>query len=181
MNSKLEQFLHQREEFKEGKLGDILRRVIGVSPKFKRIYLGGAVESAKDFGSSWRSDLKKFLSEQNIDVVNPNDIENIEDTIFLQKKINKTKPEYILKMKQVIKNDIDKLKQCDALIVYFDKNMLKKSSGTHGEATLAYMEYNIPVILILVDTTVQDVHGWLLGCTSRVFNNMQELKDFIKS
>lgn len=181
MNSKLESFLHQREELTEGNISLILQKIIGKSPKFKRIYLGGAVESAKDLGSGWRKQLKEFLNSNKIDVVNPNEIESISDANFLQNRNNKQKPEYITRIRQVISSDIHQLKRCDALVIYFDKNMIKRSSGTHGEATLAYVEYNIPVMLILVDTTINDIHGWLLGCTSKIFNNIEEFKEYIKS
>jgi len=52
-----------------------------------------------------------------------------------------------------------------------------KGAGTHGEVTLAF-QHNVPVYLVNQIPLI-DLSGWIMACSSEIFNNFEELKAFL--
>lgn len=147
-----------------------------------RFYLAGAIEAAPDDGKAWRANLTRFLkTEQGWDVFDPSQHE--QDFLTEDEKDNfrKWKTTDINKFRLVIKKIIDRdleqlLEKCDAVICLWDEHVLP-GGGTHGELTLAY-EHNMPVYLIL-GMPLEKVSSWIVGCTTEIFENIDELKLFL--
>ena len=49
--------------------------------------------------------------------------------------------------------------------------------GTSSELTFAYRQ-GIPVYL-MTDADVEQISGWMLACSDRIFTNLDELKKFL--
>lgn len=147
-----------------------------------RAYLAGAIEAAPDGGTAWRRDLTTFLdNELSWDVFDPSLHE--QDFLTEEEKSNfrKWKSTDINRFMPVIKKIIDRdlhqlLTKCDSIICLWDEHVMR-GGGTHGELTLAY-EHEMPVYLVL-GMPIAEVPSWIIGCTSEVFKNFDELKHFL--
>ncbi len=82
-------------------------------------------------------------------------------------------------MKKIIDRDLYQLLQkCDAVICLWDEHVIQ-GAGTHGELTLAY-EHQLPVYLVL-GMPLEKVSSWIVGCTTEIFQNFEELKQYLSS
>jgi len=149
-----------------------------------KLYLAGAIEAAPDDGMAWRKDLTQFLkTELDWDVFDPSRHER--DFLTEEEKMNfrTWKSVDIHRFRPVIKKIIDRdlhqlLKECDAVICLWDEYVIN-GGGTHGELTLAY-EHKLPVYLVL-GLPIEKVSSWIIGCTSEVFSDFDELKQYLSS
>lgn len=147
-----------------------------------RFYLAGAIEAAPDDGKAWRAEMTNFLyTELNWDVFDPSQHE--QDFLTEEEKANfrKWKTTDITKFRPVIKKIIDRdleqlLQKCDGIICLWDEHVLP-GGGTHGELTLAY-EHKMPVYLVL-GMPMEKVASWIVGCTTEIFANFEELKLYL--
>jgi len=146
-----------------------------------KIYLAGAIEAAPDDGKAWRRDIAQFLdTEFSIEVFDPSQHE--QDFLTEEEKDNfrKWKSTDIKRFMPVIKKIIDRdleqlLEKCDAVICLWDEYVIP-GGGTHGELTLAY-EHKMPVYLIL-GMPLEKVASWIVGCTTEIFSNFEEMKQY---
>lgn len=135
-----------------------------------KIYLSGGMQKfgREDFdkGNNWRKYCKTALEtcecDYKVKACNPNDLFNFKD-----------KPQYA-SQREVMKLDIHKLRQSDLVIVNFND---KWSLGTMSEIAIAY-DRCIPVIGINPDN--QDLHPWQECICERIFNNIDEMLDYIQ-
>lgn len=74
---------------------------------------------------------------------------------------------------EVLDFDLNRLRKSDLIIVNFNK---PSSVGTIMELALAY-ENRIPVVGLNIDNA--ELHPWLLECTTRMFNDMRKLVDYV--
>jgi hypothetical protein len=147
-----------------------------------RIYLAGAIEAAPDDGSTWRRDITQFLdSEFSIDVFDPSQHE--QDFLTKEEKDNfrQWKSVDTKRFRPVIKKIIDRdleqlLEKCDAVICLWDEYVIQ-GGGTHGELTLAY-QHKLPVYLVL-GMPLEKVSSWIVGCTTEIFSNFEEMKQYL--
>jgi len=147
-----------------------------------RFYLAGAIEAAPDDGKAWRAEISKFLdTELDWSVFDPSLHE--QDFLSDEEKSNfrKWKTTDINKFRPVIKKIIDRdldqlLNKCDGIICLWDEYVLP-GGGTHGELTLAY-EHKMPVYLVL-GMPMEKVASWIVGCTTEIFTNFEELKLYL--
>ena len=67
--------------------------------------------------------------------------------------------------------------RADCVICYWDDGAMR-GAGTKGELTIARY-FKKPVYLV---TTIPfaEIPGWVLGCTTKMFNDFEELKAFLK-
>jgi len=149
-----------------------------------KVYLAGAIEAAPDDGKIWRNDLAAFLrSELDWECFNPSEHE--QDFLSEDEKLNfrKWKTTDINKFMPVIKKIMDRdlqqlLHNCQAVICLWDEHVIY-GGGTHGELTLAY-EHQLPVYLVL-GMPLKRVSSWIVGCTTQIFQDFDELKLFLVS
>lgn len=148
-----------------------------------RIYLAGAIEAAPDDGTVWRRELTSFLKKQlDWDVFDPSlheqdFLSDEEKNNFRQWKSTDTQ-----RFRPVIKKIIDRdlhqlLNNCDGIICLWDEHVIH-GGGTHGELTLAY-EHKLPVFLVL-GMPLEKVSSWIIGCTTEVFQNFEDLKQYLQ-
>ena len=145
-------------------------------------YLSGAMEYAEDEGASWRNELgiwlKKTINHKAIDpviesakIVKENNAENYRDWK------NSDPEKYARFIQLCVKNDIEIVREkADYLICLWDQNVLK-GAGTHAEITFAY-DLKKPVFLINKLPLI-DLSGWVMACSSKIFTNFEDLKDFL--
>ena len=145
-------------------------------------YLSGAMEYAEDEGASWRNELgiwlKKTINHKAIDpviesakIVKENNAENYCDWK------NSDPEKYARFIQLCVKNDIEIVREkADYLICLWDQNVLK-GAGTHAEITFAY-DLKKPVFLINKLPLI-DLSGWVMACSSKIFTNFEDLKDFL--
>jgi len=145
-------------------------------------YLSGAMEFADDEGASWRNEITIWLNEtinhQSIDpviesakIVKENNAENYRS--WKVADANK----YARFIQLCIKNDLEIVREkADYLICLWDENVIK-GAGTHAEITFAY-DLKKPVYLIN-KLSPKDLSGWIMACSSEIFSNFDDLKDFL--
>ncbi len=121
-----------------------------------------------DEGNYWRIYCKTILEEIQCDyklkVINPNDYFNF-----------KEEPHTYQSQREIMEFDLYKVRNADLIIVNFND---MKSLGTMSEIAIAY-EKRIPVIGLDVDK--QELHPWQIEMTNRIFNNMDEMLEYVKS
>lgn len=148
-----------------------------------RVYLAGAIEAAPDDGKAWRKDLTHFLDEElSWEVFDP----SLHEQDFLTEEekahFRKWKSTDINRFRAVIEKIIDRdlhqlLERCDSVICLWDEFVMQ-GAGTHGELTLAY-EHKMPVYLVL-GMPIDKVPSWIIGCSSEVFQNFEDLKQYLR-
>ena len=134
------------------------------------IYLSGGMQKfgKADFDKSneWRKYCKQALgrceSEYRVRVCNPNDYFNFYD-----------EPQYKSE-REVMNFDLYKLKHSDLVIVNFNDI---HSIGTQSEIAIAY-DREIPIIGVA--DAKQTIHPWQACMCERVFDNMDEMLDYVE-
>ncbi len=149
-----------------------------------KIYLAGAIEAAPDDGATWRKEIGDFLSaELDWDVFDPSQHEQDFLTQLEKDNFRQWKSADINKFRPVIKKIIDRdlhqlLNECQGVICLWDEYVIH-GGGTHGELTLAY-EHDMPVYLVL-GMPLEKVPSWIVGCTTEVFENFQDLQKYLSA
>lgn len=148
-----------------------------------KTYLAGAIEHAPDLGKKWRDDIVHFISnELNHAYYNPleeeaNHITKKEMSTFRSLKVTDVEA-YKIVVRKLIDGDIKELiNKTDYVICLWDEYS-EKGGGTYGELTVAF-EHNIPVYMV-TDKLKAEISGWILGCTTEIFSDFNELKKFLK-
>lgn len=150
-----------------------------------RVYLSGGMEYADDEGVRWRQELQNWLEEKlSYSVFNPN-IESdrffnshYPNVNFRQLKNDNLElyQEIVKKLVEIDCNEI--ANNTDFVICYWEEGAAK-GAGTKGELTIAKY-FNKPVYLV-TSFPLEDIPGWVLGCTTKIFRTFEELKDFLLS
>jgi hypothetical protein len=145
-------------------------------------YLSGAMEYAVDEGSGWRLNMANWLSAQ----LGHNVIDPVEESRLLMLQENSTDyrtwkesdtERYREFVRQCVDRDIRAVtKEVDYIICLWNEDVFK-GAGTHGEVTLAF-QHNVPVYLVN-QIPLRDLSGWIMACSSEIFNNFEELKVFL--
>jgi nucleoside 2-deoxyribosyltransferase len=145
--------------------------------------LAGAIEAAPDAGTAWREDLTHFLEDEfSFQVFDPSlhemdfltDEERQEFRKWKTTDINRFRPV----IEKIIERDLQQLlNECDAVICLWDEYVMQ-GAGTHGELTLAY-EHKLPVYLIM-GMELEKIPSWIIGCTSEIFKNFSEMKQYFR-
>ena len=120
-----------------------------------------------DEGQQWRVYCKKALESSECDfkvrVCNPQDFFNFRD-----------EPPQYNSQSEVMRLDLYKLRNSDIVIVNFND---KWSLGTQSEIAIAY-DRGIPVIGL--NETKQELHPWQICMCERIFDNIDEMVDYIE-
>ena len=145
-------------------------------------YLSGAMEYAVDEGSGWRLDMTSWLSVQ----LGHNVIDPVEESRLLMLQENSADyrtwkesdtERYREFIRRCVERDIRAVtEEVDYIICLWNADVFK-GAGTHGEVTLAF-QHNVPVYLVN-QIPLRDLSGWIMACSSEIFNNIGELKAFL--
>ena len=145
-------------------------------------YLSGAMEYAVDEGSGWRIDMSNWLSDhlghKVIDPVEESRLLMIkEDSVDYRSWKESDTERYRQFVRQCVDRDIKAVtEEVDYIICLWNADVFK-GAGTHGEVTLAF-QHNVPVYLVN-QIPLTDLSGWIMACSSEIFNNFEDLKAFL--
>ena len=144
-------------------------------------YLCGPIEFDEAGGKLWRRKLAPFLRDQlGHRVYDPAEDEKKSLTPEELANFRQWKTTDLDRFRRVIRKiiafDLDLIEnQADYLICFWDARA--KSGGTSAEMTVAHRK-GIPVYLVS-DVPSTEISGWMLGCTDKVFANIEDLKEFL--
>ena len=147
------------------------------------IYLAGSIEYSPDLGKGWRAEITPLLKSLGHNVYNPaeDEVKNLSEIEVGQFRSWKHSdlPRFQETIRKIIAYDLDLIEhRCDALVCYWDHHA-GKGAGTQGELTFAH-RLGIPVYLICA-VPVAEISGWLLGCASEVFADLDRFREFMSS
>lgn len=147
------------------------------------VYLAGAMEHAPDLGAAWRNEISQFLtSELGHGVFNP----CVEQTHVLtpeERRLFRTWKDTDLNrfratVRKIIHKDLDTLlNQVDYIICLWDE-FVANGGGTQGEITMAYF-HSVPIYMVSA-IPVTEISSWILGCTTELFTNFEDLREFLR-
>ena len=145
------------------------------------IYLCGAIAYSPDHGKAWRTEVTNLLHELGHDVYDPaldekKDLTEQEAREFRGWKQTDL-PRFQQTIRKMIQYDLDWVEErCDALVAYWDEHT-DRSAATQGELTVAYRR-GVPVYLV-TKMLPEQVSGWILGCASQVFSDIEGLREYL--
>jgi hypothetical protein len=149
-----------------------------------KAYLAGAIEYSPDGGKLWRREITQFLqTELDHEIYDP----TVEEEAILSPDESSNFRSYKTSdmvrfqtiVRKLINHDLMMLQNhIDYVICYWDEFAFR-GAGTHGEITLAYLN-GIPIYLVTV-IPVREVPGWILGCSTYIFHDLESLKNYLVS
>lgn len=154
-----------------------------------KFYLSGGMEFKKKLGGPWRDWFTGKLEEMRHDAINPVKLENVEDDedrengFPLQTKLSMLKKDGKLnEVRKIVRDslfrkDMFAIQLADAIVVLYDESA-QKGAGTLSEAWEAFRE-GVPVYVV-TEFDIMDVPTWLIGETTQIFADFDELLDYIK-
>lgn len=146
-------------------------------------YLAGAIEYSPDRGKTWRAEIAPFLQSLGHAVYDPAKDETKNLTEIEVREFRSWKktdlPRFLETVRKIIAFDLDLIEtRVDAILCYWDQ-YAGRGAGTQGELTFAH-RIGVPVYLIC-GIPVEQVSGWLLGCSSQIFTSVEEFRVFAQS
>ncbi len=154
-----------------------------------KFYLSGGMEYKKNLGKAWRDWLTEKLEDMRHDAINPVKLENVEDSedrdrgFPLQTRLTNLKNEGKLnEVRKIVRDslfrkDMFAIQLADAIVVLYDESA-QKGAGTLSEAWEAFRE-GVPVYLV-TDFDIHDVPTWLIGESTQIFADFEELLEYVK-
>jgi hypothetical protein len=151
--------------------------------KPKRVYLSGGMEYASNEGRDWRHEVQGWIeSELGWTVFNPNrESDRFFQTHYPDVDVRALKTEDPLRYADIVKGlvelDCNEIAaHCDVVLCYWDESAMR-GAGTKGEVTIA-KHFGKPVYMV-TSMRLQEIPGWVLACTTKVFSTFQELRAFL--
>lgn len=145
-------------------------------------FLCGGMEFAPDSGREWRERMRRWLEDHiNHSVYDP----TLEAGRLMSEEELRDLPgwkttdleRYRKAMHMVINHDLDVMaNRADYVVCYWDP-AAARGGGTQAELTAAYRK-GIPVYLV-TEMPVEEVSGWVVACTTKIFSGFDELKSFL--
>lgn len=144
-------------------------------------YLSGSIEYSPDYGKSWRAEITPFLRELGHETYDPalDEKKNLTDDEVHTFRMWKATdlPRFQQTVRKIIAWDLDWIEQkSDYIICYWDA-AAARGAGTQGELTLAH-RLGVPVYMVL-GMPLENVSGWILGCATEVFEDFEQLQEFL--
>ncbi|TAK57468.1 MAG: hypothetical protein EPO24_09880, partial [Bacteroidetes bacterium] len=147
--------------------------------KQQRVYLSGGMEYADGEGANWRQEMQRWLESMlSHTVFNPNvESEKFFNTRYPGINFRLLKNENVSLYQEIVRHlvDIDCkeiAEHSDYVICFWDEGAAK-GAGTKGELTISHY-FGKPVFLV-TSFPLHDIPGWVLGCTTEVFNDFEAL------
>lgn len=152
--------------------------------KKMKVYLSGGMEYARNEGADWRSEIGSWLKENlEHNSFNPNE----ESKKYLGKKLcgvdfrslkSLDIARYTRLLNGIVDHDSREIAyRSDYLICLWDSSA-QRGAGTKGELTIARF-FSKPVYLV-TKKKLESIPGWVLGCSTKIFGSMDELKNFLQ-
>lgn len=141
------------------------------------------MEYAANEGRDWREMMQRFCEdEMGWTVFNPNrESEKFFQANWPGMDFRAVKAQDIERYRAIVSQlvDIDSreiAERSDIVICYWDEGAAK-GAGTKGELTMARF-FGKPVYMV-TSIPAQEIPGWVLGCTDKIFGTFQELRQFL--
>ncbi|MBM2840922.1 MAG: hypothetical protein HW412_1450 [Bacteroidetes bacterium] len=151
----------------------------------QHVYLSGGMEYAENEGRDWRYALQTWIeSELGWTVFNPNhESDRFFRTHYPGVDIRSLKTKDPSRYKEIVARlvEIDCkeiAERSDLMVCYWDESAMR-GAGTKGEVTIA-RHFGKPVYMVTALSS-QDIPGWVLACTTRIFPAFSDLKSFLMS
>ena len=150
----------------------------------KRVYLSGGMEYADNEGRDWRHALQISLETGfGWSVFNP----NRESDLFFQTHypsvdVRALKTTDTLHYRNIVERLVELdcreiAEHSDLVICYWDESAMR-GAGTKGELTIA--KYFGKPVYMVTSIPVNEIPGWVLACTTRLFPGFEELHTFLQ-
>jgi hypothetical protein len=151
-----------------------------------KFYLSGGMEYKKNLGANWREWITEELEKRRHDAINPVKLEVAEEEfendepiqVRLTRLKNEGKLDEVRRLvrKVLFRKDMFGIQLADAIIVLYDEST-RRGAGTLSEAWEAFREGR-PVYLV-TDFPMEEVPTWLIGETTQIFSDMEELLEYV--
>ena len=133
-----------------------------------QIYMAGGMSNlSMEEQNTWRNEVKRELENYDCDYkvkcINPVEYYNTYDSTTYDSDL------------EVMNFDLHKVKKSDLIILNYNNI---QSLGTMAELAIAY-DRGIPVIGL--NESEQQLHPWQYCMTSKVFNNIEDMLEYIKN
>jgi hypothetical protein len=152
-----------------------------------KFYLSGGMEYKKNLGTGWRDWLTLELEKRRHDAINPVKLEvtpeEMDCEIPIQTRLTELKIDgkidevRKLVRKILFRKDMFGIQLSDAIIVYYDESV-QKGAGTLSESWESFREGR-PVYLV-TDFAYKDIPTWLIGETTQIFSDFEELLVYVE-
>jgi hypothetical protein len=151
--------------------------------KTLRAYLSGGMEFAKGEGSDWRMEMDAWIRKDlQHTVFNP----NVESEAFLSRKLPNGRFRelkqhnidlYVDLIRELVDMDSHEIaEKTDYVICNWDGSA-QRGAGTKGEVTMA--RFTQKPVYMVTTMPFSEIPGWVLGCTTKVFDSFDSLKVFL--
>lgn len=147
------------------------------------MYLSGGMEYASDEGRDWRITLQEWLQQELCcSVFNP----NIESARFFAtqypgvdfRKLKKEDPAlYKTIASGLVDLDCSELANRTDLVICYWNEAAMRGAGTKGELTMA--KFFAKPVYMVTSIPREDIPGWVLGCTTELFESFEALKEYL--
>ncbi len=150
-----------------------------------KFYLSGGMEYKKNLGMAWRDWITEELEKVRHDAINPVKLEICEEEdgdvpiqVRLTRLKNEGKLDEVRKVvrRTIFRKDMFGIQLADALIVYYDESV-QKGAGTLSEVWEAFREGR-PIYLV-TDFPLDKIPTWLIGETTALFEDFEELLAYV--
>ncbi len=151
-----------------------------------KFYLSGGMEFKNNLGANWREWITEELEKRRHDAINPVKLEMVDDEfdcdvpiqIRLTKLKNEGKLDEVRRLvrKVLFRKDMFGIQLADAIIVLYDEST-QKGAGTMSEAWEAFREGR-PIYLV-TKFDCSELPTWLIGETTQIFYNMEDLLEYV--
>ena len=153
------------------------------SRKSMKAYLSGGMEFAKGEGADWRREMEEWIRKNlGHSVYNPNResdsylVRQYPTMRFRELKLQNLQ-QYIMLVRDLIDMDSREIAlRTDYVICNWDESA-QRGAGTKGELTIA--RFVTKPVYMVTTINLQEIPGWVLGCTSKVFGSFEDLKEFL--
>jgi len=143
-------------------------------------YLAGPIQSVNDY-HVWRTKLTKWLEKKGYIVFNPltkyeGKTESYKNMVANLLKENKMESLRDFVRGLIISPDFKYVEEADIIIAYLPKDT--KPFGTIAEMSYGYNEGKI--ILVVTDIEPAEYSAWMVGLSTRIFKDFDELQKYIE-
>ncbi len=147
-------------------------------------YLSGGMEFKTNYGKNWRDWITSELKTRHHDTIDPTKLEKVgerddaptQHALGIMKQEGKLDEIRDTVRRVLFRKDMFGIQQSDAMILFYDESV-QRGAGTLAEAWESFREGR-PIYLV-TEFSLADIPTWLIGETTAIFPNFDELLEYI--